>query len=144
MLHETKRKCCCIGSSSAAGGIPVRRRFWDTSGSPASGFFAVLRETLEGGGRKEWNGGFRVQTQSRASLTPIRATKGEVTEVVAERGNGPWVYEQPVDITAGKSGDRRPFRSSLPSRSCLEDPAWLWVELSEARAPCQGEKRSRD
>src|SRR5215475_7177812 len=67
---------------------------------------------------------------------PVARPAGHAAgRALAPGGQGPWVRQRAVDLTAYRGGDPGAVWGALPPRACLEALASLAVELSDTRTP---------
>ena len=143
MVREIKRTCGGAGGSKTSIRTTLGVGVGHSRHCQAGWIIAPLSRTLGGGGsigRRSVEG----EASSVATSTiAVRTEEGTVGSAV-ERGTRPLMWESGVDSATDSRPDRRSLRDKVSSGLCLEDSPWLWVEVSEARAPGQKTGRGPD
>ena len=133
MVHETLRLTQNVGTAPApGGGAPGSRPEPERGRRPCAGVGSISLSLAAGLGR---SGGGRLSPQAgaraAAQINPP-AVHAAGTAVIAG-GQGPWVRQRAVDLTAHRGGDSGALWGALSPGARLEAVAPRGLELSGAR-----------
>ena len=134
VVHETERECSRVGSSPSAGMEVTVGRQENRRGSQDRGRLQIFRRTVEAGREKGRLEGFGSQASSRAEFPSEWETEAPVVEDTLGRTAESGLSYRPLDLSAGRRGNRQDVPREVSSGSRVEESPRIWVDTPEARA----------